>query len=349
MKKLALLIFSIGALSLMTWYIIDLQKNKGKSDTELIEFSIKDTVSVNKIIISDPYGRSIELVKQKEQWTDKDGGCVSQQGVWLILEAFQNIEFKGYLPDSSHKQYTKLMSSQHTKVEIFQNGSWTKTWFIGPSSKDHYGQIMLLDSKEYGKSDFPVLMQLKGVNGIIEPRFYADKRKWVCSNIFSIPIHKLSKVDVKFNDEPERSFTVSKTKYDMRVYQQGKLLKNVDTAMVFRYLHNYQKIHFDYPNFVLNEKQIDSLKATIPFSVLTITQTDGKKMKLRCFRIRNKEPNEEGFIEYSDNNRDRFWCELPSGEMVKCQYFVFNPLLLGHIYFPMDISMLKTVDGILEK
>ena len=214
---------------------------------------------------------------------------------------------------------------------------------------DHYGQIMLLDSKEYGKSDFPVLMHIKGQNGIIEPRFYADKRKWMCTNIFSIPIHKLSKVDVKFYDEPERSFTVSKTKHDMHVYQQGKLLENIDTAMVFRYLHNYKKIHFNLANFVLNEKQIDSLKATTPFSVLTVTQTDGKKMKLRCFRIKNKETNPEGFVEYSDNNRDNFWCELPNGELVKCQYFVFNPLLLGHIYFPMDISMLKTVDGILEK
>jgi len=24
--------------------------------------------------------------------------------------------------------------------------------------------------------------------------------------------------------------------------------------------------------------------------------------------------------------------------LVKCQYFVFNPLLLGHIYFPLDLT-----------
>jgi hypothetical protein len=58
---------------------------------------------------------------------------------------------------------------------------------------------------------------------------------------------------------------------------------------------------------------------------------------------------EEGLVEYQDKDRDRFWCELPSGEIVKCQYFVFNPLFLGHIYFPMDVSMLKTHDGMLAK
>ena len=37
--------------------------------------------------------------------------------------------------------------------------------------------------------------------------------------------------------------------------------------------------------------------------------------------------------------RNNFWCILPNGQLVKCQYFVFNPLLLGHVYFPaMDLK-----------
>ena len=39
---------------------------------------------------------------------------------------------------------------------------------------------------------------------------------------------------------------------------------------------------------------------------------------------------------------NRFWCVLPSGELVKCQYFVFNPLIMGHIYFaarPEEVEM----------
>jgi hypothetical protein len=50
--------------------------------------------------------------------------------------------------------------------------------------------------------------------------------------------------------------------------------------------------------------------------------------------------------EILNSDIDKFWCELPGGEIVKCQYFVFNPLLLGHIYFPMDQSNFTTIDGI---
>jgi hypothetical protein len=36
------------------------------------------------------------------------------------------------------------------------------------------------------------------------------------------------------------------------------------------------------------------------------------------------------------------WCELPNGDLVKCQYFTFNPLILGHVYFPaMEVKFPK--------
>lgn len=351
MKKIITLVVALAVVIGLSIYVYNLNKSAGKSDEQLslIEFAVEDIVSVDKVIISDPYNRKFEIVKKGENWTDKDGNCIVQESVQHILDAFKNIEFKGYLPDNSIPQFTKLIATQHTKVEIFQNGEWTKTWYIGPPAADHYGQVMLIDSKDGGKSDAPVLMKIKGMNGIIEPRFFADARKWECTNIFSIPLNKLAKVEVKFNDEPERSFTVVKNGSDMKVYQQNKLLQNVDTSMIFRYLNNYQKIHFDIPNYVFNEKQVDSLKATTPFCILKVKETSGKTTKLKCYRIPARAQGDQGITEYEDKDRDRFWCELPSGEIVKCQYFVFNPLFLGHIYFPMDVSMLKTHDGMLKK
>lgn len=351
MKKILTLVIALVVIIGLSIFAFNLSENSGKSDQQLslIEFAIEDVTTVDKITISDAFGRQFTVVKNGDEWTDKDGNCVVEQSVDLILDAFKNIEFKGYLPDNSIDQFTKIITTQHTKVEIFQNGAWTKTWYIGPPAKDHYGQVMLVDSKDGGKSDAPVLMKIKGMNGIIEPRFFADARKWECTNIFSIPLHELSKVEVKFYDEPERSFTVTKNGSDMKVYQQDRLLQNVDTSMIFRYLNNYQKIHFDIPNYVLNDKQIDSLKATTPFCVLKVKETNGKSTKLKCYRLIVKDQGDQGITEYEDKDRNKFWCELPSGEIVKCQYFVFNPLFLGHIYFPMDVSMLKTHDGILKK
>ncbi len=351
MKKIVTLIIAVIAIVGLSFYTYKLMNNKGKSDgnLKLIEFAIEDVNTVDRVVISDAFGHTFEIIKAEDDWTDKDGNCVVKESVEFVLDAFKNIEFKGYLPDSSHTKYNKLMAVQHTRVDIYQNGEWSKTWYIGPPTPDHYGQIMLLDSEEGGKSDFPVVMKIKGMHGIIEPRFFADARKWQCTNIFSVPLHEISKVDLKFNDEPERSFRVEKKGFDMKVYQQGRLLKDVDTSMIFRYLNNYKKIHFEMPNYKLNEAQVDSVKATTPFCVLTLTKTNGKTTKLRCFRTMDQQPVVQGAIEYESADRNRFWCELPNGQLVKCQYFVFNPLFLGHIYFPMDVSMLETHDGILKK
>ena len=346
MKKLILLLVSVVVVGGLGWYALNLINNRGKSDTQLIDFAIADISTVDRVIITDPFDNTFEIVKKNGEWTDKDGGCVVPESVGFILDAFEKIEFKGYIPDNSTERFTTLMAGQHTKVEIFQNGEWSKTWYIGPAAQDHMGQIMLLDDANEGKSDIPVMMKIKGVHGIIEPRFFADPRKWMCTNIFSLQLNQISKVDVKFLDEPQRSFSVSKNKDQLRVYQQGKPLQGVDTSMIFRYLNNYKKIHFDLPNYELDEKQIDSLKRTKPFCILSVKETNGKNSTLRCFRITSKQPEKAGMAEVIDIDQNKFWCELPNGELVKCQYFVFNPLFFGHIYFPMDLSSVATHNGI---
>ncbi len=340
MKKIIILVLALGIIIFLGWYTFGLMKTEGKSDKELIEFSIADTSTVDKVIITDAFSNTIEIIRNGKTWTDIEGGCIAQTNVNFILETFKNIEFKGYLSDNSHAQFTKLMSSQHTKVEIFQNGEWLKTWYIGPSAQDHYGQIMLLDSKEGGKSDIPVMMKVKGESGIIEPRFFADKRKWMCTNIFAVPLERISKVEVKYFQEPIRSFTVTKKGNTMAVFQQGRKLNNVDPKKIYLYLQNYKKIHFDIANYELSEKQIDSLKRTTPFSIISLKETSGKVTKLRLFPIKSNFEETTEFGDVVDIDQNKFWCELQSGQVVKCQFFVFNPLLLGHIYFPMDLTSL---------
>ncbi len=341
MKKIILLVVSIAVIGMLGWYASSLMKTKGKSDTELIDFSIDDTTTIDKFIITDAFSNRIEIIKNGNEWTESDGSCVTQENVHFILDAFKNIEFKGYLKENSQEQFTKLMASQHIKIEIYQDGDWTKTWYIGPAAQDHYGQIMLLDSYEYGKSAKPVMMKIKGLNGIIEPRFFADRRKWMCTRIFAVPREKIKKVVVNYYDDPSLSFSVTQDGNKLNVYQQARKLQNVDTAMIYRYLNAYKKVHFDLANFELTEKQIDSMQRTTPFATLSLTETSNKTSKLKMYRIKSDDNQVNEFGDIVNIDMNKFWCQLPNGQMVKCQYFVFNPLMLGHVYFPMDLSKRK--------
>ncbi len=335
MKKILVLIFGIALLGGLGWYAKKLISNDGQSDTQLIAFEIKDTNAVDKIIITDPFSTKMELIrKNKTEWTDKNGGCITQSNVHLILDAFSKITFKGYLPEKAQKKFTELMSTSHTKVEIFQNGEWTKTWYIGPAAQDHLGQIMLLETADDGKSTFPVMMSIKGMYGVIEPRFFADPRKWICTNIFSLKMNEIKEVDVKFPSEKHRNFKLAKKGIHYSLTQNGKKLASVDTSNIYRYLQVYKKVNFELANYELSKKQCDSLKKTAPFCVLKLTEMNHKKTTLRMFRIKTEEPQRNEFGDLVNMDMNKFWCQLPSGELVKCQYFVFNQLILGHVYFP---------------
>lgn len=316
------------------FFATNLVRNRGKSDTELLEFAIKDTSTVDKLIITDQHMRSIELIRSGQNWTDSKGGCVTQEPIGLMLETIKNVQFKGYVPENSRKNIVKMMVASHTKVQIFQKGNWVKTWYVGFSTQDHYGTYMLLETPDE-KSDLPVIMKVKGLNGIIEPRFFADARRWVCTEIFSLDRTEISEVDVKFNDVPSRSFKVLQKGSNYSVLSNGKKVGGLDTNLVVHYLNNYKKIHFESANFELSKKQQDSVRKTKPFCKMTVKELNGNQTALKMYRIPFDKKSVNDFGDSVMYNPDRFWCQLPSGELVKCQYFVFNPLIMGHIYFAL--------------
>ena len=344
----------MGVIIGLIWFAVYLMDNSGKSVTELIDFSIENTDEITKVIITDEWENKLEIVRTESgEWEDADGHCLQQQNMDYILEAFKKIEFKGYVPDNSKERYIGLMSAQHVKVEIHTNGDWLKTWYIGPSTKDHYGQVMLLDSKEFGKSDYPVIMKIKALNGIIKPRFKADYREWMCRDLISVDLEDIKSVDLDYKDEPKRSITVKREGATFNVYQQGKLLPEVDTSNVFRYLNNYKDINFNRPNYELNAAQVDSVRRTEPFCILTVEEMNGNSTALKLYRIQTVEENDlmaNESMEIVNTNNDLFWCEVPSGALVKCQYFHFDKILLANVYFPsMDLSGLKTHNGRVQK
>jgi hypothetical protein len=333
-KKSIILASSIIILAILAFFATNFVRNRGKSDTELLEFSISDTTSINKIIITEPSANRIELIRNENNiWVDGKGDCITQEPIQTILETIKNVEFKGYVPENSRTNITKRMATIHTKVELFQKGEWVKTWYIGYSTQDHYGTYMLLETPKE-KSDLPVIMKVKGLNGIIEPRFFADARKWKCTRIFNLERDEITSVDVRFTENKERNFSITKDGNKFMIKQNGQLLPAVDTTMAIRYLNNYKKIHFELVNYELNDKQVDSVKRSKPFCTLSVKEVGGNITKLKMFRLKgNGETILDDFGDSVSHDPNRFWCQLPSGELVKCQYFVFNPLLMGHIYF----------------
>jgi hypothetical protein len=337
MKRLLFLVIALILVAVLGYVAYDLSTSAGKSDQQVasLDFEIKDTAMINRIIITEPNGLEIELIRSGKKWTDKSGGCIQQVPVANILEAALNVRFKGYVPDNSVKPVLNRLTTLSTKVQFFKNGEWTKTWYIGSSTQDHYGTYMLLESEENGKSDLPIIAEIKGMQGMIGPRFFADKGRWMCTEIFAYQTHEIASVDVRYTAEPQENFTVKRQGKNFSVTSNGKAFPSVDTSMIYRYLQNYKMIHFESPNYDLSAKQVDSVKRSKPFCVLTLKSAKGTKSVLKLYRkqsslggTRVDDTGKEA--EYDINH---LWCVLPNNELVQCQYYVFNPLIMGRVYF----------------
>lgn len=297
---------------------------------EKIDFAIENIASVNKIVIIENNGRAFTLIKDDNLWSDDNGNCVVQESVGFILDAFEKIEFKGYLPENTIEHYSKRDSISRFKVEIYQNSVCTKIWYIGPPSHDHNGQIMYLKSKDSnGKT--PVLTRVRGLVGIIEPRFFTDPLMWECTEVFKITPKELAWIRVTNNEDSTKSFSVYQNQDGIKVFQGTNELKVSDKASIYRYIDKYKKIHYDRPNYQPSKLQIDSLEKTIPFIVLEVMNQNGYSKIVKCYRKIKSHS--------IDVDENRFWCILPpEHDLVECQYHVFNSLFNGELYFPLSNS-----------
>lgn len=337
MKRLIFLVIALILIAVLGYVAYDLSTSSGKSDPKVasLDFEIKDTAAINRIIITEPNGLEMELIRSGNKWTDKSGGCIQQVPVANMLEAAFNVRFKGYVPDNSVKTVLSRLTTLSTKVQFFKNGEWTKTWYIGSSTQDHYGTYMLLESEENGKSDLPIIAEIKGMQGMIGPRFFADKGRWMCTEIFAYQTHEIASIDVRYTTETKDNFTVKRQGKNFNVTTNGKAFPSIDTSMVYRYLQNYKMIHFESPNYDLSEKQVDSVKRSKPFCVLTVKSAKGANSVLKLYRKKSAlgDTRVDDFGKEVDYDINHFWCVLPNNELVQCQYFVFNPLIMGNVYF----------------
>jgi hypothetical protein len=319
---------------LLGYFTSDLLTGKGKSDQTLSDFMIEDTASVDKIILSNSYGYSITLVRGDKEWTTVEGQCIQQEPVNNILHTFNKAAVKSFLPQAAIENIKKQITIDYKKVEVFQKGKWIKTWYIGSSTPDHYGAYVLLETAKDGKSNSPVVLEMKGLRGTIEPRFVADSRMWMCTRIFAHSIDEIAGVKLKNFEKPAESFEFKRNEantFDLFVHDKKQA--KYDTLRLVRYLERFKKLHFESPNYTLTQEQADSMRQTVPYIRFSLTEKTGKNIDISAYRM----PTDGVKFDFNGDtlryDENRMWAFIEDGLLVKLQYFVFDPIFIGNSYF----------------
>lgn len=332
--KTIIIILVVAGLGFLAYQLSTKSDGSQLADEALSDFAIKDTASIDKLIITDTEGsEGVTLVRNDGEWTTDGGDCVQQHLVHTLLETIKYIKVKAPVSKGSIETVNKNIAGHHQKMEIYQNGELKKTWYVGDPTQDQYGTFMLLKDAEKGKSPEPFIMHLPNMYGNLSTRFIADSRPYECSEIFAYEPEKIASVDVTIPDSSHLNFkVVAHGDNTFSVFNNGEAV-DFDTTRVRNYLVGYRKIHFESHNYSLAGESLDSLKNSTPYYAINVTDMDGETNGIRIFKRRYLYEKLGLDGEPLEFDQDRVWVEMNNGKVVVGQYYVFGKLMRDIRFF----------------
>lgn len=311
------------------------------------DFAIEDTLSIDKFIITKSNNEKAVLTREADgTWKINGKYRAKPESVSMLMVTFRKVEVRSRVGAAARNNIVKNMASYNRKVEIFQNGKWTKTWYVGNPTSGRLGTYMLLETPETGKSSEPFIMSLAGFHGQLDIRFFTKEEDWRYTGIHTIMPEKLKSVKVVNRDRPEDGFTLNvlpNRKLQLLDHNGGKI-STFDTITARAYTYLFKKVHYEHLARQLKFDQIDSLRKEKPYYILEVTTTDNHTHKMPIYQMFNRGGEDDVDLEGKPLkfNPEKAYALLPEGDAVVIQYYVFDKLLR-----PVS-SFIKPEGGLLQ-
>ena len=333
--KTIVIILVVGTLGFLAYKLSNSTSKVHMAEEALSNFAIEDTASIDQLVLTDTEGNpGVHLFKRNGVWETEEQECVQQHLVITILETIKYIKVKSPVPKGSIDNMNRALASHNTKVDIYQNGKLSKTWYVGDPTQDQYGTYMLLKDPEKGKSPEPYIMHLPNMYGNLSTRFITNPLDFECTGVFNYDPINIASIEVVIPDSTDLNYkVVAKDDNLFEVYNNDLALSEFDTSQVRDYLLYFKKIHFERHNFILSEEEVDSVKQSTPYYTLSVTLKDGETNNIKMFN-RKAPPNKYGLDgQLIEVDQDRLWVEMNDGILVSCQYHVFGKIMRDINFF----------------
>jgi hypothetical protein len=344
MKKKRLILLLTIVLLIVAAYFIFSPTNSTLSEKD---FAIEDTSIVTKIFLTDKQNNSVLLVKNTPgDWTINDSIPARNDGINVLLKTMKRLEVKEPVSKTARENVMSRLASVGVKVEIYQtvyridifglelfpHEKLVKTYYVGDQTQNMMGTYMALDDAEQ-----PYIMYIPGFNGFLSSRYSTLLNDWRDHTMFCTTLVNIQSVNLEFPSEPEESYKVENTgnaTFTLTSVADNKQVADYDTIKLLDFLSAFRDIKYEaiITNEDLHNK--DSILATTPFHVLTLTDISGNVTIIKTF---HKKAN-EGEVELDGTptlyDKDRLYAWFNDGkDFALIQFYVFDSVLRPLSYF----------------
>jgi hypothetical protein len=327
MKKflLPLLFIALAAVAFWLW-----RSSTGSTLTgALSDFAVPDTASIDRIFIADKQGLTADLRRENGVWK-VNGLPANQFPVHTLLKTFIRVEVKTPVAKSMEAMTLKLMSSNAIKVEIYTGKDEPeKIWWIGHGTPEHLGVFALLEKPGVGRSDSPFVLGMSGFTGMINTRFHARMDEWRSTDLAIHPdLNSIASVKVEHPMQDSAGYTITYAggRNMGLLDEQGRPMA-FDSVVVMDVLMHMRDAHFEYFERTDTKAQKDSIMASVPWHVLTITTRDGHSQRIPFWKKKPYAGERNIDFDLLKEDLDRMHSLLDDTALVVVQRYWFDRMV----------------------
>lgn len=328
-KKTIILLVSL--IAVVALFLILRRNNSSTLGGDDKAFEFKSTANIDKVFISNrATGQYVTLTKlDSNHWRLNDKYNVNLYQLEILFEGLRNIRVKR--PVSKHEMtlVKKDLALRGSKVEIYEKGKLSKTYYIGNNAIAEMGTYFMMEN-----GNEPYLCHIPGFNGYPGARYHSTIEAWRSKSIFNSKPEEIKTIQINWIDNPANSFTIDNSGQQPVLISGNKTFTNNSEAnlnLIKTYLKFWELSYEGFP-IDLTAHDIDSISKTKPFLKMELLRKDGTKTTLSIHRKglkidSPKQTDDEGNpLQFEMENYYAF-IDGNTKEIVQIQDFVFGKVM----------------------
>ncbi|MEZ5014085.1 MAG: DUF4340 domain-containing protein [Chitinophagales bacterium] len=331
MKRNLLYLIIVLLLAAAAYFTLIRKKDSsyGRADKE---FAVKDTMDMQRIVLSTLGGDTISLERNKTSWTLNGKYKPRPDAIKNLVTTMQQIEVSVPVASSMFENVVRDISAKRTKVEVYNDkGKKIRGYYVGENTETLNGTFMLMEGSKY-----PFVVNVPGFTGYASAVYFTNINEWRSREVFAYTADEIDQIDVHYNVYPDSSFTIARgADGEMEVLSHITMNKKVNPEIIQYYFKQFGRLNAE--NFILEDDKRDSLLQVQPACIITVTDKNHVSKSLNIYyrpvtyRSKTQFTSDDKPIEF---DLDKYYGIFNDNEdLAIIQNFVFGKLLIGPNFF----------------
>jgi hypothetical protein len=303
------------------------------------QFAVRKIESITKLVLTDIKGGKLTLTRGKNQkWIVNGQYDINEEAEGLLFTAVQKMETQYPVPTNAQPLVLKDMAKERVKCEIYTGDDKPSlVYYVGGATADGTGTYVIAEI-DGQMAHRPYVVHIPGIDAYLTSRFRTDDQYWRTRWIFRDNDMTIQSVSVYYNQEKQKSFTITKA-----AAKDSFVIANSDGATgdqpKQRFIRQYLQF-FDGLSLEAYENKNpikDSILSGEPFCTMSMTRNDGSKTKAEIFYM---PINDQSRVQFDDNGRkliydvEHYYLGMNDRkDMGLIQYYVWGKVLRNYSEF----------------